>query len=77
MKNKNNFLDPIRIPWVGIGIIILLVAMIPIWPITGNWFGVPAWAVFELLINVLTSLFIAFVILRVWRDPDDEGKHDD
>ena len=77
MKNKNNFVDPIRIPWVGTGIIILLVAMIPIWPITGSCFGVPAWAVFALFISILTSLFIAFVILWVWRDPDDEGKHDD
>ena len=77
MKNKNNFVDPIRIPWVGTGIIILLVAMIPIWPITGSCFGVPAWAVFALFISILTSLFIAFVILRVWRDPDDEERHDD
>jgi hypothetical protein len=77
MKNKNNFVDPIRVPWVGIGIFILLCAMIPIWPITGNWYGVPAWAVFALLISILASLFIAFVILWVWHDPDDEVGHDD
>ena len=74
MKNKNNFVDPIRIPWVRVGIFILLLAMIPIWPISGNWFGIPAWAVFALLISILTSLFIAIVILRVWRDPDDDGE---
>ena len=72
MKNKNNFVDPIRIPWVGIGIIILLVAMIPIWPMTGNWFGVPAWAVFELLINVLTSclsgMLGALIIILIFRE---------
>ena len=73
MKNKNNFVDPIRVLWVRVGIFILLLAMIPIWPISGNWFGIPAWAVFELLISILTSLFIAFVILRVWRDPEDYG----
>jgi hypothetical protein len=74
MKKKNNFVDPIRISWVRVGIFILLLAMIPIWPISGNWFGVPAWAVFALLISILTSLFIAFVILSVWRDPDDDGE---
>ena len=71
MNNKNIFVDPIRLPWVRFGIFILLLAMIPIWPISGNWFGIPAWAVFALLISILTSLFIAFVILRVWRDPED------
>mgnify|MGYP003967277593 CR=1 FL=1 len=74
MKNKNNFVDPIRLPWVRFGIFILFLAIIPIWPISGNWVGIPAWAVFALLISILTSLFIAFVILRVWRDPEDDGE---
>ncbi len=77
MKSKNSFIDPVYIPWVGVVIFILLLAMIPIWPLTGSWFGVPAWAVFALLISVLTSLFIAYVILGVWQDPDDEGEQDD
>ena len=75
MKYKNSFKDPIRAPWVGIGILALFLGMTPIWPITGNWFGVPAWAVFALLVSILTSLFVAVVILRVWQDPDDQGDH--
>lgn len=77
MKDQNSFKDPIRVPWVGTGILILFLAMAPIWPITGNWFGVPAWAVFAILVSVLTSCFINFVILRVWRDPGDEGEDND
>tara|TARA_B100000470_G_scaffold194303_1_gene162669 strand:+ start:499 stop:732 length:234 start_codon:yes stop_codon:yes gene_type:complete len=77
MKYQNSFKDPIRVPWVGIGILALFLAMIPIWPITGNWFGVPAWAAFALLVSILTSLFVAVVILRVWQDPDDQGEHND
>ena len=38
---------------------------------------IPAWAVFALLVSILTSLFVAFVILRVWQDPDDQGEHND
>ena len=63
--------------YILIGILALFLAMIPIWPITGNWFGVPAWAVFALLVSILTSLFVAVVILRVWKDPDDQGEHND
>ncbi len=77
MKYQNRFKDPIRVPWVGIGILVLFLAMAPIWPLTGSWFGVPAWAVFALLVSILASVFIAFVILQVWRDPEDEGENDD
>jgi len=51
--------------------------MVPVWPITGNWFGVPAWAVFAVLVSILTSLFTAFVIVRVWHDPDELGENND
>ncbi len=77
MKNKNDFIDPIRIPWVGIGFLILFLAMIPVWPIQGNWFGIPAWAAFALLVSVFTSLFTAYVILSVWQDPGEGGEADD
>ena len=73
MNNKTSFVDPIHRPWVGVGLFILFLAMLPIWPFTGNWLGVPAWAAFALLISILTSFFIAYVILRVWQDPDDKG----
>jgi len=75
MKNKNSFVDPIQRPWVGIGIFILFLAMLPVWPFTGNWLGVPSWAAFAILISIFTSFFIAYVILRVWQDPDDKGEN--
>ena len=74
MKNKTSFVDPIHCPWVGVSIFILFLAMLPVWPFTGNWLGVPAWAAFALLISILTSFFIAYVILRVGQDPDDKGE---
>ena len=75
MKNKTSFVDPIHCPWVGVGIFILFLAMLPVWPFTGNWLGVPAWAVFALLISILTSFFTAYVILRVWQDSDDKEEN--
>ncbi|MEK9628009.1 MAG: hypothetical protein VW455_03210 [Nitrospinota bacterium] len=77
MKNQKSFKDPIRVPWVGAGIVILFLAMAPIWPLTGNWLGIPAWALFALVVSILISFFIAFVILRVWRDPEDQGEPND
>ncbi|MZG54155.1 MAG: hypothetical protein F3743_00775 [Nitrospinae bacterium] len=77
MKDQNSFKDPIRKPWVGFGIFILFLAMVPVWPITGNWFGIPAWAVFAVSVSILASLFTAFVIVRVWRDPDEMEENND
>ena len=77
MKYQNSFKDPIRNTWVRFGIFILFLGMLPVWPITGNWFGIPAWALFAVLVSILTSLFVAVVILRVWQDPDDQGEHND
>jgi len=51
---------------VGFGL--LFAALIPVWPIAGNWWGIPAWAVFAVATSAVTSAFTAFVILRVWRD---------
>ena len=77
MKYQNSFKDPIRNVWVRVGIFILFLAMLPVWPITGNWFGIPAWAVFAVLVSILTSLFTAFVIVQVWHDPDELGENND
>ena len=77
MKYQNSFKDPIRNVWVRFGIFILFLAMLPVWPITGNWFGIPAWAVFAVLVSIFTSLFTAFVIFRVWHDPDELGENND
>ena len=77
MKYQNSFKDPIRNTWVRFGIIIIFLAMLPVWPITGNWFGIPAWAVFAVLVSILTSLFTAFVIVRAWHDPDELEENND
>lgn len=62
------FTDPVNKPWVWVGFGLLFAALIPIWPITGSWWGIPAWAVFAVATSAATSAFTAFVILRVWRD---------
>jgi len=72
MKSKSSFVDPAHCPWVGVGILTLFLAMIPVWPFEGHWLGVPIWAWFALLVSIFTSCFIAYVILRVWQDPDNE-----
>jgi hypothetical protein len=73
MKNENgsSFVDPIRKPWVSVGLLVLFFMLLPIWPIEGNWWGIPAWSLLALLASLLTSIFTAFVILRVWQDPDE------
>ena len=34
-------------------------------------------AVFAVLVSILTSLFTAFVIVRLWHDPDEFGENND
>ncbi len=58
--------------WVWGVFAILIVAMIPIWPIEGNWLGIPGWAIFALGVSVAASGFIAWVALRVWREPEND-----
>jgi fatty acid desaturase len=68
--HEPEFSDPASKPWVWAGYALLFFALLPIWPIPGNWWGVPAWAVFAVLVSALTSVFTAFVILGVWKDSD-------
>jgi hypothetical protein len=78
IKTGSSFVDPIRKPWVSAGLLALFFMLLPIWPVEGNWWGIPAWSVLALLVSLLTSVFTAFVILVVWQDPDEstEGKTD-
>jgi len=76
-KNSSSFVDPICKPWVGLGLLALLFLLLPIWPVEGNWLGIPAWSVLALLASFLTSCFTAFVICRVWKDPDDSAQTHD
>lgn len=66
--SEPQFSDPVSKPWVWVGFGLLFAALIPVWPIAGSWWGIPAWAVFAVAASVVTSAFTAFVILRVWRD---------
>jgi hypothetical protein len=67
------FVDPIRKPLIGSVFALLFAALVPLWPIDGNWLGVPAWAVFALFMSVLLSVFTAYVLLRIWQDPEDSA----
>jgi len=68
----DSFTDPIRDRRVQMGIVCLLVLLVPVWPVSGSLWGFPAWAVFAVLASLLTSVFIAWVVLAVWRDPDSD-----
>lgn len=76
-KKDSSFVDPIRKPWVGAGLLALLFMLLPIWSVEGYWWGIPAWSLLALFASFLTSVFTAFVILCVWRDVDESGEADD
>ncbi len=65
------FVDPIRKPVIGSVFVLLFAALVPVWPLGGDWWGVPAWAVFALFASIFLSVFTAYVILRIWHDPED------
>jgi hypothetical protein len=65
-----DFQDPAKKRWVWVGLLILILGMTPFWPITGTIWGFPGWVVFAVFMSFLTSLFIAGVILFVWKDPE-------
>ena len=65
------FVDPIRKPLIGSVFVLLFAALVPTWPLSGDWWGVPAWAVFALFASIFLSVFTAYVILRIWHDPED------
>tara|TARA_B100001123_G_C14990307_1_gene899299 strand:+ start:264 stop:533 length:270 start_codon:yes stop_codon:yes gene_type:complete len=75
--HSKDFVDPIRKPWVGGFFLVLLLLMLPVWPVEGNWLGIPSWSLFALLAGFLTSAFTAFIILRVWKDPDESLERTD
>jgi hypothetical protein len=73
-KHGHGFSDPGRKPWVWLVLTILIAGMIPIWPVTGRLWGFPSWAVLAVFVSFLTSIFILYVILFVWRDPGENEK---
>ena len=72
---EKGFVDPGRKPWVWTVFIFLIAAMLPVWPVSGTLWGLPAWAVFAVFVSALTSAFIAYVVIFVWRDNDEGGRN--
>jgi len=70
-ETESGFTDPGRKPWVWLALVCLLAGMVPVWPISGSLWGIPGWAVFAVIVSVLASMFIMYVVLFVWRDPED------
>ena len=71
--SKENFIDPGRKRWVWITYILLLSGMLPVWPVRGIWFGLPAWALLAVFMSLIVSVFTAYVILKVWQEPGDDN----
>ena len=71
-NESNGFQDPAKKGWVWISLIALILGMTPFWPITGTIWGYPKWVVFAVFMSFLTSVFIAIVILFVWKDSESK-----
>ena len=71
--SDEGFTDPGRKPWIWFVLAILLAGMIPVWPVTGSLWGFPNWVLLAVFFSFLTSVFILYVILFVWRDPGDDN----
>ncbi|MFQ5481486.1 MAG: hypothetical protein ACE5ER_01905 [Nitrospinaceae bacterium] len=58
------------------GIVLFWTLMLPIWPLQGTWLRLPAWAVFAVLVSLAAGVWIAWMALWRWRDPEEEGPGD-
>ena len=68
---KKQIEDPANKLWVWLVFIFLLVAMPPVWPVKGDFFGIPAWVIGAIAVSFITSGFICYVIFKIWRDPNE------
>ena len=73
-QNEIDFVDPGRKLWVWVAFVFLIAAMLPVWPISGSLWGIPAWVVFAVFVSAVASAFIAYVVLFVWRDPGEDER---
>lgn len=76
-QNEKGFVDPGRKLWVWVAFVFIIAGMLPVWPISGSLWGIPAWAAFAIFISAVASVFIAFVVLFVWRDPGEDDQERD
>ena len=63
-----SFQDPAKKGWVWFCLFVLVLGMTPFWPITGDILGYPKWVVFAVFMGFLTSVFVAVVIIFIWKD---------
>ena len=71
-RNKNDGADPIRNRKVWMVFGLLFFALLPLWPLEGVWWlGIPAWAAFAVIVSAFVSAFTVYVILCVWKDPEE------
>ncbi|QPJ64798.1 MAG: hypothetical protein G3M78_05100 [Candidatus Nitrohelix vancouverensis] len=64
--------DPGRIGWVWAVYLLLLLAALPVWPLPGMIWGLPAWAVTTVAVAAVTSAFTVFVLLKVWDEAEED-----
>ncbi len=76
-SSPSRFHDPSRQPWVWVGFLLLCAGAVPVWPVAGLWWGLPAWAVVSVGAVFLLAAFTAWVTLRVWKDPDEPSSGGD
>jgi hypothetical protein len=69
---SGSFQDPAKKGWVWGSLIALFIGMTPFWPITGTMWGYPRWVIFAVFMSFLASVFIATVILFVWKDSESK-----
>ena len=61
--------------WVRNTLIFLFLSMPPIWAPSGYFIGIPIWAVSALVVSAITSSFITYILLNVWREPEKTEKN--
>lgn len=71
-RRLNTPVDPARKAWVWMVFVFLFAVLLPVWPLRGWWSGIPVWGWLAIVSSVFLSGFTAYVILWVWRDPEDE-----
>jgi hypothetical protein len=54
---------------------LLVLFMLPLWPVEGTWFGLPAWVVLAILASATASGVTAWLALRRW--PEQEAPEPD
>jgi len=49
--------------------------MLPLWPVAGEWWGLPAWVVWAVGASLGSAGWVLWALNRLW--PDETGDGDD